>query len=169
MPLPAFLKSGETAFAWAEKHLDLTVDDDPEIAEDELLDYRDKADTYSRFASRAVARGRSLLVYRAVCVQSKGKIELDNLGKAWSAELSGVGCYNPGARGKQYVIEAEVSPADVDWEYGFASFMYYGEQQWEISMEKDAPVLVLAIDDERFSPPLLGNTGHAREGWKSRR
>ena len=107
-----------------------------------------------------------------ICIPARGDVELDNLGKAWSLEESGAGCYNPiphrGAT-REVLVVGEVSPRDVDWDYGFASFMYYGEEQWEISMEPDSPVWVLEVGEEKFSPPLHGSTGHAQEAWKSKR
>jgi hypothetical protein len=172
MALPAHLKDGDKAWRWAEKNLDLSIDEDDErAAEIQREEYESLAHTYSNFAVRVWGR-KSLLVYRMICVPTKGDIELDNLGKAWSAEPSGAGCYGGrpwGSTTKEVLVAGEVSPKDIDWEYGFNSFMYYGEQQWEVSMESDSSVLILEIDGERLDPPVLGNTGHAREEWRSKR
>ena len=62
----------------------------------------------------------------------------------------------------------EIAPRHVDWEYGFTSFMYYGEDQWEISLENNSPVAIVALlgaYERDFDPPILGNTGSSGEDW----
>jgi len=65
-----------------------------------------------------------------------------------------------------WLVEGRVRPADIDWEYGFTSFIYYGEDQAEVSMHDHSPVLVTKIvrrgglfDPEELDPPLKGMTG----------
>ncbi len=163
MALPAFLRDGAAAWRWAKRHLDLNLDEDSD-------QYQSRASTYAAFAYHAVRDGR-VVVFRMVCVPSAKDIEVHNLGKAWSAKRHGVGCYNPtmgwgwAKPTREIVITASVSTNDIDWQYGFASFMNYGEDQWEVSMKPNAPVSILAIGDKTYQPPLEGNTGHAREGW----
>jgi hypothetical protein len=63
------------------------------------------------------------------------------------------------------VIQGLISPQDIDWEYGFVSFMSYGEEQWEFSVKKHVPITITHIDDKKLPEPILGNSGDAQEAW----
>lgn len=65
-----------------------------------------------------------------------------------------------------HVIEGRVNPKYIDWEYGFTSFMYYGEDQWEVSLLANTPVEIVAMNDEYLARPIEGNTGRAGESWE---
>jgi hypothetical protein len=166
--LPAFLRNGDTALDWAKNNLDLSIDDgDEDVAAIQTQDYENKAYAYSYFASYA-AKSKVLPVYRMICVPRVEDIQLHNLGKAWSKEKRGAGCYGHGGPkgSRDILVEGIVQTKDIDWAYGFASFMTYGQEQWEVSMDEDSPVLVTAIDGKKYDPPLKGSTGHAQEEWK---
>ena len=156
---------------WAESHVDLSIDEDDEfVARAQREDYENRAYAYSAFAVDA-ARRPSIVLYRMICVPSAQDIQLHNLGKAWSKTPRGAGCYgmshHPRDKARDILVEAEVRTKDIDWAYGFTSFMYYGEDQWEVSVNPNAPVLVRAINGKRYDPPLKGNTGRARETWET--
>jgi len=168
--VPAYLRDGDTALRWAKENLDLSIDEDNhDVAAIEEQDYENKAYAYAYFAMTAFEKPW-LKVYRMVCVPSVKDIQIHNLGKAWSKEERGAGCYGTsGPDGSRSIlVEGRVRPRDVDWAYGFSSFMMYGEEQWEVSMDENAPVLVTAIDGKSYDPPLKGSTGRAREVWQPR-
>ena len=163
--LPAFLRSGDAAWRWAQENVDLSYEDDPETEERERAEYEDRANTYAFFAEYAYKAG-FIVVYRMVRVQSIDAVNIRSLGKAWSKTLRGAGVYGAApADGVDVLIKGRVSPQYVDWEYGFTSFMYYGESQWEVSLVARAPVEVLAIGDRVLDPPVMGSTGDAKETW----
>ena len=167
--LPAFLKTDAAAWAWAQDNVDLSIDDsDKRIAKIQRDQYQAQASEYAWFARDTVQR-ETLNLWRMVCVKSSDAIQTYNLGKAWSVNRSAAGCYGshsfrPGER--EILIEGVVQTSDIDWAYGFTSFLYYGESQWEVSMDADAPVQIVSIDGKRYDPPIAGNTGHASEEWK---
>lgn len=68
--------------------------------------------------------------------------------------------------GWDVILTGVVRPTDVDWEYGFTSFMIYGEDQWEVSLLSHSPVLVTHLDGRKLHPPVEGTTGTARESWR---
>jgi hypothetical protein len=53
----------------------------------------------------------------------------------------------------------------LDWEYGFNSFMYYGEDQWEISLKQNKDITITHIDDQALKEPVVANTGKSGEEW----
>jgi len=165
---PDFLKSDAAAWKWAEANVDLSIDEDnTTIAQMQREEYESKAIDYASFAREAASLSQ-LTIYRAVCVPEPTVIQTHNLGKAWSRYAKTAGCYGGGDQGdSKVVITGVVSVADVDWAYGFTSFMYYGEDQWEVSLDGNAPVLVTAIDGKKCEPPIAGNTGHASEEWRA--
>ncbi len=159
---PAFLKTEEAAFRWAIRNVDTNT------SRDEL---RNLAMTYSDFAFDAYHTG-VITIYRAVrvpVINGVAEVNMFCLGKAWSAEQRGAGVYGsvPHQEGNlaDVIIEGRVLPEHVDWEYGYTSFVYYGESQWEVSLLEDSPVEVLRINGIELSPPLEGSTGPAGEQW----
>lgn len=158
--LPTFLSSGSSAVRWAKRHVaDLDWDNDGEVLEEWAFEYAD-------FARQAWRDGR-IEVYRAVAVPSHEKIRFDKLGKSWSYDRRGVGVYNKivGEGEREVVLTAVVRPEDVDWEFGFTSFMYYGPDQSEVSMNRHAPVEVIAVDGKALAEPVRGSTGDSHESW----
>lgn len=157
---PAFLSSESAAVGWAKRYVnDLDWDDDRETLED-------RASEYAGFAQKAWRNG-SIEVHRAVSVPSHEKIRFDKLGKSWSYDRRGAGVYNKtvGEDEREVVLTAVVQPEDVDWEFGFTSFMYYGTDQSEVSMLAHSPVEVIAIDGKTLPEPVLGSTGASGELW----
>jgi len=157
--VPPFLRDGSAAFRWAKRHLDL---------DEYAMDTEDRAALYSDFAHDAYNAGR-VQIYRAILIRQNGRphIRFDCLGKAWSRVYEGAGVYNPTpavGNGQTVVLTGIVNPYDIDWEYGFASFVYYGEDQWEVSLLPKTPVLVTHIDDDRIEP-VKGSSGTAGESW----
>lgn len=163
--VPDFLASGSAAIEWAEQNHNALWDD--EFVREELEGWAWK---YSEFA-RSAYRDGSIVVYRAVrvpVIHGTAEVNFDCAGKAWSKERRGAEPYNAGLikRGeKDVVIQGVVEPTDVDWEYGFHSFLYYGPEQWEVSMIEGSPVLVTHVDDVKLPMPIEANTGPAGEDW----
>lgn len=167
--IPLFLSDCNKAERWLMKHAD---SDSFGETKDEILDHVGVVSwDYSSFARRAFEQGE-IRVWRAMKlpVLANGDLDLkiDCLGKAWSFKKSGAGVYNQvphGGRLEYVVVEGIVSPADVDWGYGFISYATYGKAQSEVSMNANAPVLLVAVNDKPLPTPVRGNTGDAREDW----
>lgn len=166
--LPAFLKSPDAAWRWVKKNVDLDAD---EPGFDDF--YRERARDYTHRAQKIVEAGRVRL-YRAVTVSRQlglRGINFDCLGKAWSVEQSGAktqGMVPDITDPVEVVLVGEVEARWIDWEYGLTSFMHYGEDQWEISLLEDAPVIVTGLIGRfrrDFDKPIQGNVGKAGEVW----
>jgi len=173
--VPPFLRDADAAFRWARRNVPSVEEDlfdwprGSPTYEYAISDYENKASLYSDFADEAYAAGR-VQIYRAIRVRQNGHpyIRFDCLGKAWSRTRKGAGVYGiaPKKNGMQdVVLTGIVNPYDVDWAYGFTSFMYYGEDQWEVSLLPKTPVLVTAIDDVAIAP-VQGSSGTAGETWR---
>jgi len=140
-------------------------DDENDIyknASNEMMD--DRIHTYmSKYAE--VIDKPFITVYRAVVLENISKLDFNNIGIHWSFEKDGAGAYGLNRdmkeNEKEYILTAKINPKDIDWEYGFTSFMYYGEDQWECAV--DGKVTVIAIDGlskkEKIKLPLKGKTG----------
>lgn len=174
--LPPFLKDGRTAFRWALKNVDDLKDYVNEMNERERglgeEFYGGRALEYASFA-RGVYNDGSIQIYRAIRVPvgrgGNPKISFSQLGKAWSKERRGAGVYgnvhSTGGPTVDVVLTGVVEAQGIDWEYGFSSFLNYGEDQWEVSLLPNVPVLVTHIDDKELDQPILGNSGKAEETW----
>ena len=168
--LPAYFSNPAKAYLHALQHCGISPESQAEVHE-----YRDRADTYIDHAHWLSAQPQ-INVYRAITIPRAGglaNINFDCLGKAWSCEADRAGTYGQvpyhGDQLIEIVLRAEVAPRYVDWDYGFASFMYYGEDQWEISLLPHSPIAVSAIlkpVNYWFRPPIPGNTGSAGESWE---
>jgi hypothetical protein len=180
--LPAFLRSEEAAYRWALKHTDIRNQWPVEDEAAERADLRDRIGDYVWKADEIASRGWAR-IWREVTIPAEADpvefIDWRCIGKAWSAELQGAGTQGvvpyKGER-QRVVLEARVRARDIDWAYGFTSFIYYGRDQWEISLLEDAPVRVEAIVARKYrydretvrtalSPPILANTGTSGESW----
>ncbi len=167
--IPLFLSSTEKAKRWILKNADSSSFGETRA---EISEHAETvAVEYVSFAEDAFADGE-IRVWRAMKVPflPNGDLDLkiDCLGKAWSFRKSGVGVYGSVPHKGQLadiVVEGVVSPADVDWGYGFVSYSYYGDSQSEVSMKANAPVLIVAVNDKPLPTPVHGNTGDAREQW----
>jgi hypothetical protein len=147
------LSSPGTAYNWAVENIpDLNDEDQPEYQEL----HRERAGEYSSKYNE-VNRKPSLTIYRAVCLNDISELDLKKIGTHWSFDPGGVGCYGSG-RGKTgnktFVLTGIVNPKDIDWEYGFTSFMWYGEDQWECALNQSAPVQIVKIDQKQLEKPL---------------
>lgn len=164
--VPRFLRDSGAAFRWAKRNLDVEPVEHGYGGGWAWLE--ELAGEYSWFAEQTYHHGE-IPIYRMVRVRSLDDIRLDCLGKAWSKEKRGAGVYGmtkvPEDEGRDVLIEGLARPSDVDWEYGFASFVYYGTDQWEVSMLPDSPVVVVAVNGQSLDPPVVGSTGDAKETW----
>ncbi len=101
-----------------------------------------------------------------VSLDSVEDLVFDPIGTYWSFEKDGVGDYHgtyrdsgtswkiPKENAKLYILTAIVSPKDINWQHGFDSFMWYGEDQWECSLDNGIPVLITHIDDKKLKAPI---------------
>lgn len=103
----------------------------------------------------------SVTIYRLIKLNSLKDLDINNIGMHWSFEEDGVGAYgeqhpNRGmmSTGKSFVLEGVVNPKYIDWIYGFSSFIWYGEDQWECALIKGAKVIINSINNKELNKPL---------------
>lgn len=103
----------------------------------------------------------SVTIYRLIKLNSLKDLDINNIGMHWSFEEDGVGAYgeqhpNRGMMrtGKSFVLEGVVNPKYIDWIYGFNSFIWYGEDQWECALIKGAKVIINSINNKELNKPL---------------
>jgi len=159
-PAP-FLETPEKAWEWAKENVDIQVTEDSvekdNIPDEYLLEkYIENCYTYSD-KYNDIKNSPSVTIYRAIRVNTPSDINWNNVGTHWSFEKSGAGVYGELPRGlgkntQDIVLTAIVEPKHIDWEYCFTSFMYYGEDQWECSLDEDAPITVTQINDQNVQP-----------------
>ena len=153
--------------------------------------------TFIRFATNALMRG-SIRIYRVIRVpQQEGvlAIQKKNLGRSWSWDLRGVDVYNSvpysaKARLVDVVLVVEVPTSVVDWLGSLESNAIYAGEQYEVDLEPNQDVALLAVYPappshggwgrsaslseadlgvpfEVFDPPVLANSGSASEAWRA--
>lgn len=108
----------------------------------------------------------SVTIYRLIMLDSLKDIDLNNIGMHWSFEKEGVGAYGGThtnhkmmKSGKPFILEGEVDPKYIDWVYGFYSFVWYGEDQWECALTKGTNVLIKSINDKKLKQPINAIVG----------
>ena len=144
-----FLSNADSAWEWVKENADIELD-----SADQISSYRDRAEQYSDMYNR-IRLSPKITIYRALLVSSIDDIRWGELGTHWSFQKEGVGTYGasrPKETDRVVVITGEISSGHIDWEYGFISFVYYGDSQWECALISDSPVSVLAIDDKPIQP-----------------
>jgi hypothetical protein len=147
-----FLSNPKSAWEWAKENVaDIAVEEDKGEDDPYVQMYRERAAAYVERFRDCMSRS-GVEVYRAVKVAEPKAINWQNVGTHWSFERDGVGVYGQvpaeHQEGREIILTAMVNPQNIDWEYGFTSFMYYGEDQWECAVDKGSTVLVTAIDQQ---------------------
>lgn len=164
----SFLSNYDTATKYAYDNIDGVAeafDDYEEDPDDIQASYsRDKyielidlyVDKYNELKTQ-----NTVTIYRLIMLNSINDLDINNIGKHWSFEESGVGAYgeqhpNRGMMktGKFFILEGEVNPKYIDWIYGFNSFIWYGEDQWECALIKGAKVVINSINDKELEQPI---------------
>ena len=172
----SFLSTPQQAWKWAKENVDIEVTEDElendllseserDIITREIEAYQEKASLYSSKYNSIKNKG-NITVYRVIKVLSLDSIDWDNIGTHWSFEREGAGSYgdmrpNVRKKGVDVLLTGMVSVNDIDWEYCFTSFMYYGESQWECSLDDGASVVVTHINGDKLSTPIKA------EAWNS--
>jgi hypothetical protein len=108
----------------------------------------------------------TVTIYRLIILNSLNDLDINNIGMHWSFEKDGVGAYgeqHPNREmmktGKSFILEGEVNPKYIDWVYGFSSFIWYGEDQWECALNKGAKVIINSINNTELEQPIIGIVG----------
>ena len=168
-----FLSNYETARKYAYDNIDDVAeafDDYDENPDDIHASYsRDKyvelidlyVDKYNELKTQ-----NTVTIYRLIMLNSINDLDINNIGKHWSFEESGVGAYgeqhpNRGMMqtGKPFILEGDVSPKYIDWVYGFSSFIWYGEDQWECALIKGSKVVINSINNKELEQPINAIVG----------
>ena len=170
----SFLSSYDTAFKFAYENIDDVAeafdkyDENPdnvqaEYSRDKYIELIDLyVDKYNELKNK-----NFVTIYRLIMLDNLKDLNLQEIGSHWSFEENGVGDYggshpqqgtfkNP----KPFILEGIVNPNDINWTYGFHSFIWYGEDQWECALLKDAKVTIIKINGQKLSKPLIGIVGN---------
>lgn len=106
-------------------------------------------------------------IYRLIKLKEENELDTKNIGTHWSFVIDGVGAYGgthpkrlPLNNGKSFVLTGHVDPKFIDWKYGFDSFIWYGEDQWECALLKGARVAIIKINDKVLDKPIIGKVGN---------
>lgn len=169
----SFLSNYETAKKFAYDNIDdvtgafddYNEDPDDIHASYSRDNYIEKIDMYVD-KYNTLKNEKFVTIYRLIKLNSIDDLDTTNIGKHWSFEKSGVGAYgeqhpNRGmmSTGEPFVLEAEVNPKNIDWVYGFHSFIWYGEDQWECALNEGTKVIINKIDDEELDSPIIALVG----------
>ena len=166
----SFLSTPHLAWEWAKENVDIEFDesslDDHSLAksernmiEGEINKYKDRVSLYCDKYNKIKNKG-NIVIYRVIRVLSLDDIGWDDIGTHWSFKKEGAGAYGdirPGIRrkGTDILLTGVTKVENIDWEYGFTSFMYYGENQWECALNDGAKVIVTHINNNRLDKPIM--------------
>ncbi len=154
-PVGHFLDSVESAITWALENVGDACEDYPKGSSSRAEAVRqhqeeEVAEYVAEYAK--VMRAGLAPIWRAIEIP-RGEnprlwIDWDELGTHWSFRRSGAGVYSGGkiqGPTETVVIEAKVMANDIDWEYGFTSFWYYGTEQFECALKEGSTVEVTKV------------------------
>jgi len=162
-----FLDNGNSAWKWAKENVDVQyieedLEKDPNnpyiqhYIENSINNSFEYSNKYNQIKNL-----QSVTIYRAIQILSLNDINWNNIGTHWSFEKQGAGVYGDVPFNLQkrknaitIIITAEINPKYIDWEYGFTSFMYYGTDQWECSIDDNTPLNIIAINDKEIKTDI---------------
>jgi len=169
----SFLSNYETARKYAYDNIDDVAEafdaynEDPDdihasYSRDKYIELIDLyVDKYNELKTQ-----NSVTIYRLIMLNSINDLDVNNIGKHWSFEEDGVGAYgeqHPNREmmktGKSFILEGDVNPKYIDWVYGFSSFIWYGEDQWECALIKGAKVIINSINNKELEKPINAIVG----------
>ena len=165
----SFLNDFESAKQWANVHIDevgTAIEDHDADPNDDILQhhYDNYMDLIYLYVNKynELKNKDSVEIYRLVKLNEEKDLDNKNIGMHWSFKPEGVGDYggmHPKRlalnKGKSFVLTGTVDPKFIDWAYGFSSFMWYGEDQWECALLKGAKVTITKINDKELDKPIL--------------
>lgn len=135
-----FLSNYDTALKYAYDNIDdvaeaidnYNEDPDNEQLEYVRVNYIELIDLYVDKYNELKEQSE-VIIYRMVILLNIKNLDLTDIGSHWSFEESGVGAYGLSdsklrKNGKEFILTAKVNPKDIDWVYGFSSFIWYGEE-----------------------------------------
>lgn len=168
----SFLSNYESAKKYAYDNIDGVAeafdafDENPDIHTSFSKDnYVDLINTYVNKYNELKSED-SVTIYRLIKLDTIGDLDVNDIGKHWSFEVDGVGAYGEQhpkrgmmKTGKPFILQGEVNPKHIDWIYGFSSFIWYGEDQWECALLKGARVQIISINNEELEQPLTAVVG----------
>ena len=152
-----FLETPELAWEWAKNNVDISVDEEDIDEEGDdyarvlFAEYLEKCNIYSSQYHNIMSKD-FVEIYRGIQVPSIESIIWDSIGTHWSFKKDGAGIYgdvpSQFAKGDKFILTGICLPKDIDWEYGFTSFMYYGEDQFECALDEDSKIKIIKIGNE---------------------
>jgi hypothetical protein len=99
-------------------------------------------------------------VYRLVKLNTIEDLDLSCVGVYWSFKKEGVGDYGGKGRkftgDKSFVLNATINTSDINWEYGFYSFLTFGLTEFECCMNDASECLITHINDKELENPIEG-------------
>lgn len=127
--------------------------------DDQLSDYEEERviEYYGKY--NEVKNKKNIEIYRAIWADSINDIDFDDVGIFWSFEKRGARPQNKVNGSEIFVLTAEVSPDQLDWEAGFLSYFYYGEEQWEANLGLNQEITISEINFKPLEKPIIAKTG----------
>lgn len=127
--------------------------------EDELTDYEEERVSDYFYKYQELKDKQSFPIYRAIWADSVDDIDLNDVGIFWSFEKDGAKPQNKVNGEKIFILTANVSPNQLDWEAGFLSYFYYGEDQWEANLGLNQEIEITEINFKPLKRPISARTG----------
>lgn len=151
------LSNSSSAYRWASENVDGVNPEENDAHTNQM--YRDRVNDYC-YKYRSIMAQATIELYRAVVLADISELRTNEIGTHWSFEKSGAGAYGLNrqqqSHEKEHVLTGTAKTKDIDWEYGFTSFLWYGQDQWECALNPGADVVVTAIDDSKLKQPIKG-------------
>jgi len=127
--------------------------------EDELTDYEEDRVSDYFYKYQELKDKQSFPIYRAIWADSVDDIDLDDIGIFWSFEKNGAKPQNKVNGDQIFILTANVSPDQLDWESGFLSYFHYGEDQWEANLGVNQEIEITEINFKPLNRPISARTG----------
>lgn len=141
----------QNMFKYAIENFDTEDDELSDYEEERVMEYYDK---YNEVKNK-----KNIQIYRAIWADSIDDIDFDDIGIFWSFEKSGAKPQNKKSGDQIFILTATVSPHQLDWESGFLSYFYYGEDQWEANLGLNEEITINEINFKPLENPIIAKTG----------
>lgn len=149
------LKNYHSAEEYALNNFDIEDDSLTDEQEERIQTY---VDHYNSINSKYIR------IYRAIRLDDISQLDVNNIGLFWSFFKHGAQPQN--GKGKNtYVLTGIINTKNIDWETGFMSFFYYGEDQFECAVNTNVPIKIVEIDNKPIKPFITKTNRSSYSVW----
>ena len=172
---PAVMASRGAALRWLRRQQAAYVPSDREE-----LSYLRRALNQLLESSAPFFSAGSATLYRAVLLPEsvpwRETLRTERMGLSWTFDRAAARVYFTERDGDRNfddaldgtIIEAVVGTGSVHWETTLIHTSLYEEER-EVRLLPEQPLLLTAVGDERLSPPVPASTGRVTQRWHDRR